>query len=133
MNQADLIDQQLRALVGRPLDQAAAVQVVDLHGKLTRALADSYTGGVWLTSFVSKYLHFHCCVVPFYDSRAVARIGGFVNRRDARRARHNLSKPPDGDPSYYDFVAKFLALWRQIITEAGLAATVKEVDYLLVG
>src|SRR5487761_1513866 len=64
--QSGLLEEQLVALTGRQFDRQIALEIVELHGRITGSLAMS-TGNVWLTSFVSKYLHFHCPVVPIYD------------------------------------------------------------------
>jgi hypothetical protein len=74
IEQADLIRNGLRSLENRSFDQHTAAEIVELHGHITRAISHR-TASVFLTSFVSKYLHFHSPVVPIYDSNAQAAIG----------------------------------------------------------
>src|SRR5215469_12044781 len=59
IEQADLIEEGLRRLKDRPFDKQTAAQIVELHGHIARAISHR-TNGVFLGSFVSKYLHFHC-------------------------------------------------------------------------
>lgn len=109
------------------------VNIVALHGQLTRMLS-SPAGGVWLTSFVSKYLHFHCPVVPVYDSQASARIRrGLVDGQSVRSMQAAVAEPEGRVLACYRFATIFLTLYERIYAESGLEPSVKEVDYLLLG
>jgi hypothetical protein len=133
MSQADLVASALQELASQPLDRASLVEIVALHGKLTRALL-APAGNIWLTSFVSKYLHFHCPIVPVYDSRANAKIRqGFVARPDMCRLQVAVGEPNDRVRAYYKFVTAFVALYERIYAQPNLQPSVKEVDYLLLG
>ncbi len=127
---ADLIEESLGELTGGEFDRATAVEVVRLHGSVTRSLL-SRTGDVWLTSFVSKYLHFHCDIFPIYDSRAAKTIGRFVSWPVVSSVRAAIAEPADWDRAYYNFVAAFLVLQERIDTETSISPTVKETDHLL--
>ncbi|OBJ81083.1 hypothetical protein [Mycobacterium sp. 1245852.3] len=122
-----LIDDGLRRLEGRPFDHHAAGQIVRLHSDVTRAI--SHTSVKYLTSFVSKYLHFHCPIVPIFDARADAAMGKLINRR-GRPVRDNLTELPDGVLVYRSFVAAFIALAEQY-AQRNPKPTVKQLDHLL--
>jgi hypothetical protein len=53
-----------------PLDLDALPVVVREHGKFCKLLAKISRNGNLPASFASKYLHFHCPVVPIYDRLA---------------------------------------------------------------
>ena len=72
--QADLIETGLAHLNNQSLDRQTADEIVELHGHVARAISHR-SGKVFLTSFVSKYLHFHCLIVSIFDSNAQAAIG----------------------------------------------------------
>jgi hypothetical protein len=127
---ADLIEETLADLAGRQFDRATAAQIVELHGRVTRGLLP-HTGDVWLPSFVSKYLHFHCDRVPIYDSNAASVIGCFVDRRLVADVRALMTDVPVCALAYRKFVAAFVVLQERINAETSVAATVKEVDHLL--
>jgi hypothetical protein len=133
ISHADLVADPLKELADQSFDRASLVNIVALHGQLTRMLS-SLAGDVWLTSFVSKYLHFHCPVVPVYDSRASARIRrGLVDGRSVRSMQAAVAEPEGRVLAYYRFATIFLTLYERIYAEAGLEPSVKEVDYLLLG
>jgi hypothetical protein len=125
--QAGLIEEGLQRLEGHPFNQQVAGEIVELHRDVTKAI--SHRSVHSLTSFVSKYLHFHSRIVPIYDSRAEAAIGKLVDRRSpsVREARTALPKEL---ATYRSFVAAFVVLHEQA-TKTGLKPTVKELDHLL--
>lgn len=127
IEQSDLISLALGELAERRFDQTAAAQVVALHGQITRGL-ERHTGERWLTSFVSKYLHFHCDIVPIYDARAACAIGPLVDKRAVAKVRPML-KNKTAIPSYRRYVAAFVVLHQAASTSA--SPTVREIDYLL--
>jgi hypothetical protein len=128
--QADLIESALGKLAGRRFDRESAAQIVELHGRVCRALLP-YTGETWQQSFVSKYLHFHCDLIPIYDSRAQEAIGRYVDWDAVAPVREWLESVPEWARYYRNFAAAFIVLSERIRAETGLQATVKEVDYLL--
>jgi hypothetical protein len=127
---ADLIEQSLGNLAGRQFDRVTAAQIVELHGRVTRGLLP-HTGETWQQSFVSKYLHFHCDLVPIYDSNAQGAIGRFVNWRLVGPVRDSMAEAPDWARAYRNFVAAFIVLCDRINAETSLTASVKETDHLL--
>lgn len=128
--QSGLLEEQLVALTGRQFDRQIALEIVELHGRITGSLAMS-TGNVWLTSFVSKYLHFHCPVVPIYDSNAAGSIGRLVGRGSAASIRDSMVNLQEWATAYRNFVAAFVVLYERAWAETSLKPSVKEVDYLL--
>lgn len=130
MGLADLIDQALEDLAGRQFDRATATRIVELHGRVSRGLLP-HTGETWQQSFVSKYLHFHCDLVPIYDGNAQKAIGHFVDWRLVTPVRVLMADAPDWARTYRNFVAAFVVLRERISAETALQPTVKEVDHLL--
>jgi hypothetical protein len=91
-----------------------------------------HTGGRWLQSFVSKYLHLYCALVPIFDSRAEASIGRFVDWTVAvNQTRATLGRPPDSPTRYYNFATAFVTLAERVAAIAGAMPGVKELDHLL--
>ena len=127
---ADMIEEALRDLAGRPFDRATTAQAVELHGRVTRGLRQ-HAGGVWLTSFVSKYLHFHSSTIPIYDSLAQQSIGRFVNWQAVTGVRASMADLPDWTRAYRNFAAAFAILHDRIGIETSVPATVKEIDHML--
>jgi transposase len=80
LEDAQLIQSSLERLAGRPFDRQTAAEIVELHGHIARAISHK-THGVFLASFVSKYLHFHCPIVPIFDSNAQTAIGHYVDQK----------------------------------------------------
>ncbi len=130
IEQAHLIEERLTALHGRKFDRETAAEIVELHGRVTRKLADR-TGDAWLTSFTSKYLHFHCPIVPLYDSNAAGRIGRFVDWQLVASVRASLTTLPDCARAYRNFVAAFVVLYERCWAKTPLQPSVRDIDYLL--
>lgn len=127
---ADLIKKGLDSIADRPLDRPTAAEIVELHGHVTRAIS-CRSGNVWLASFVSKYLHFHCSQVPIYDSNAQAAIGQYVDWHRVTPVRDAMVDLSDWARAYRNFVAAFVVLRERIVSETSIAASVKETDHLL--
>jgi hypothetical protein len=130
IEQADLIRDGLRSLENRSFDQQTAARIIELHGHIARAISHR-TAGVFLTSFVSKYLHFHSPLVPIYDSNAQAAIGQLVDWKLAGPIREALATLPEWARAYRNFVAAFVVLYERAYAETPLKPTVKELDHLL--
>ncbi|OBH54340.1 hypothetical protein A5685_12350 [Mycobacterium colombiense] len=126
IEQASLVQDGLRRLEDRPLDQQTAGEIVQLHAAVTRAI--SRLSVRFLTSFVSKYLHFHSPLVPIFDSRADAAIGKLVGGKRVRDVRNAL---PEGVGAYRKFLAGFVTLHERAYAETTLEPSVKELDHLL--
>ncbi|MBN1461212.1 MAG: hypothetical protein JXA57_16915 [Armatimonadetes bacterium] len=105
--------------------------VVTAHGSITQRLAADLQA-TNLCSFVSKYLHFHCPMVPIYDSRVAEHIVEVLGEHVPRSARTErlLDRPRVFHPSYYWYAGRFLRLW-QLARESTPEATVKMLDHAL--
>lgn len=130
IEQAGLIESGLQRLKDRPFGLDTAPEIIELHGHIARAVSHR-TNGVFLASFVSKYLHFHCPIVPIYDSNAQAAIGQFVDWDEVTSIRDAMAELPEWARAYRNFVAAFVVLYERASTKTGLKPTVKEVDHLL--
>lgn len=131
---ADRIEDGLNSLKGQQFGPQVAKEIVALHGAVTTAI--HARTDLYLTSFVSKYLHFHSDIVPIYDDRAREAIYNRVgSSTSARVTRESLTGLHSWIAPYRSFVARFMALYedyKRTCTEAGQAApTVKELDHLL--
>lgn len=128
--QADLIRTGLQQLEGRRLDRQAAAEIFELHGHIARAISHR-SGNAFLASFVSKYLHFHCPIVPIYDSNAQAAIGQYVNQAAVAPIRKAMIQLPERARAYRSFTAAFVVLHERAYAETPLKPSVKELDHLL--
>lgn len=120
----------LQRLEGQSFDRQTAAEIVHLHGHVARVI-HQHSGNVFLTSFVSKYLHFHCPVAPIYDSNAQTAIRKFVDRKAVDAIRRELRAVPESVWSYRNFVAAFVALCERVHRESESRPTVKEIDCML--
>jgi hypothetical protein len=120
----------LETLAGAQFDRVTTARIIELHAHTTRGLKQ-YTGERSLQSFVSKYLHFHCELVPIFDSRAEASIGEFVDWGSVYRIREAVGRPSDWLTRYYNFATAFVALSERIAAETGAKASVKDIDHML--
>jgi hypothetical protein len=130
MYQGEPINEQLSALATRRFDWGLVSAIIELHAQVVRGLLP-FTAGVWQQSFVSKYLHFHCEIVPVYDSRDEAAIGRFVSWPVVYAAREALGRPEDWLTSYYNFATAFMVLYEEASASSSTQLSVKELDYLL--
>ena len=105
--------------------------IVTAHGSITQRLAGDL-GATNLCSFVSKYVHFHCPIVPIYDSRVAEHIVDVLREHVPRGTRTDrlLKRPAIYDASYYWYAGRFLKLW-QLAKEAAPGVTVKMLDHAL--
>ncbi len=110
-----------------PLDVQTLAIVAAAHGRLCSLLSQICRNGNVPASFASKYLHFHCPIVPVYDSFA---------RKQAWRMRKKVSlkafpMPADACDDYYQYL---LCFWQVYSALYGLTpnVTVRLVEvYLL--
>lgn len=130
IEQADRVQGGLRNLDNRSFDRQAAAEIVELHGHVARAISHR-TNGVFLASFVSKYLHFHCPAVPIYDSNAQAAIGQYADWELVDPIRKAMADMPERARAYRNFVAAFVVLYERAHAQTPFKPTVKELDHLL--
>lgn len=112
------------------LDRSTFTQILKLHAWVCQELL-AHTGNTWQQSFVSKYLHFHCPIVPIFDSRAEGAIGRFVDWSAVYGLRSTISRQRGWPIRYYNFATAFMILHERAQTETSLKPSVKELDHLL--
>lgn len=127
------IDAAIRELrdLDEPLELDALATVLKVHARLDRIVSEVRLGGQSARSFVSKYLHFHCRIVPIFDSYAAKNAQRLVRWRGPIR---NLIPPRDDvDEVYRRFTVRFFDLYRQL-QQAGVTPkpTVRYLDRFLV-
>jgi len=86
------------------LTQLKLERIVTLHGRFVDLIKDITRKSQSSRSFVSKYMHFHCPIVPIYDSFASQTLPKFV------RWNNNLmvfDEPKVVDEDYLWFVLRF--------------------------
>lgn len=116
------------AILEEPLTADVLKEIVGIHGEMTRLVAQITRGNQSPRSFVSKYMHFHCPVVPIIDSFAAAGLRRLVQWNSTLE----VFQPPSGaDMDYYRFTLRFLGLYRMAQGE-GADPTVRTLDYYLV-
>lgn len=131
---AKLIGDGLGRLKGRQFGREVAADIVALHGDVTHAVHAG--SGLWLTSFVAKYLHFHCDIVPVYDDIARSELCSRICSRTANQvADESLPRVGSYIGLYRSFVARFIAFYERYEGACAAAGkptpTVKELDHLL--
>jgi hypothetical protein len=125
-----MITEGLAEIEDRELDRSTLPRIIDLHGRVCQGLLP-HTGNTWQQSFVSKYLHFHCPIVPIFDSRAEAAMGRFVDWPTVYGLRMGIRRQRGWAIRYYNFATAFMFLHEQAHAETMIKPTVKEVDHLL--
>lgn len=122
----DALIQQLQTLEN-PATQESFIEIVRIHGAFCALMRQITRDNPSTPSFASKYLHFHCPIVPIYDAYAKAAAQKMYSWRSDFDL---LSDKPDIDLEYYWFVCRFNRLYLDLIA-AGLDVTVKLVDFYL--
>lgn len=113
-----------------PLDARSIETIVRVHGVVNRVVSRVRIGRHSARSFVAKYLHFHCPIVPIYDRFAVQSLKRLV------RWRRSLDVIPgikQADFQYRRYALRFLHLYT-LMRAAGLQPepTVRRLDRFLV-
>lgn len=121
------------AIIGRlcgiaePLSPDDMKTIVRQHGRLDALLTQNLTRGRSPRSFVSKYLHFHCPVVPIFDDYSVRSLTRRVRWSENAKP---FERPAGADEEYFRFCTRLMRLYTAC-RSAGIAATVKQLDTLL--
>jgi hypothetical protein len=124
------IDQIVSQLGGftEPLTEKMLETIVGVHGQLFKLIQPLLTDQQSPRSFVSKYLHFHCPLVPVYDNIAQQELRKLVRWRKKYEV---FALPPGADRDYARYCFRFWQLYQEI-NQTSRAASVKLVDnYLL--
>ena len=114
--------------IKEPLTSESLKTIIVAHGVFLNLLKKGL-GGRAPRSFASKYLHFHCPVVPIFDSIASKELS-YGQRWNMAFELFAIPKGADRD-YYYRFAMRF---WRHYndATEKGLEPTARLIDnYLL--
>jgi hypothetical protein len=124
------VDQIIGTLIPirEPLTSDGMRAIVEAHGRFTDLLRGvTRKKAMSPRSFTSKYLHFHCPIVPIYDEYARQA----VTRRVRRQALDiPFALPSPGDRAYWDYCVRFLRLYEGCM-EAGIDVSVKSLDTCL--
>jgi hypothetical protein len=126
------VDAVIAGLAGlrEPLDGEAMAEIVQAHGcfvDLLRRIPTRGTPPRSPRSFAAKYLHFHCPVVPIYDSHAADRLVKLVHWDSLEKL---VEQPSATDAVYWDFCVRFFRLYDSC-QKADLEMTVKLLDTYL--
>ena len=113
--------------IQEPLTELKLREIIFQHGTFLKILK-KLTAQASVRSFSSKYMHFHCPVVPIYDSvvsKEIRRLYPLTNKKINR-----FPNPKNGDDEYYAFCVRFFALYNDL-REVKLEVDVKKVDRYL--
>ena len=111
-----------------PLTSEKLANIIDIHGRFVRLLAGVVRSDETPRAFASKYLHFHCPLVPVYDSVVVGVIPKFTRWSESLMV---FPKPPNADDYYAWFCYRFWSLYEQARMTIGDHVPVKVLDYYL--
>ncbi len=125
--QVDGLVDELRGIEG-PLTPEALQAVLRVHGRFLQLLRQTVRPGVTPRSFVSKYLHFHCPVVPIYDAVARDRLSQLVRWCNELIV---VDKPVEADNEYGWFCYRLWHLHEQAHEIVGEPVSGKMLDYYL--
>ncbi len=100
--------------------------MIDEHGRLLNILKKGLRGRA-PRSFASKYLHFHCPVVPIFDSIALSELS--EGRRWSRKYEL-FAMPLGADKHYYRFAMRFWRYYEEA-REKNLKPTTRFIDNYL--
>lgn len=124
----DTLLEELRPLES-PLTIDALRTIVRVHGRFLGVLNGVVRSNETPRAFASKYLHFHCPLVPIYDSVAAGAIPGQVRWRDSLIV---FPQPAGADEHYARFCYRFWNLHEEARRALGKKTTVKLLDYYLI-
>lgn len=103
------IDDILQSLSNiRKLTKENLDNIIGQHGRFLRLLR-KITKNHDVRSFASKYMHFHCPLVPIFDkntSSALKELYPIANKNGL-----SLSVQKDADPVYFNHCVRFFAMW----------------------
>jgi len=104
----DEIDEIINRLarLEEPLDIQKLSIIIEEHGKFCQIMSKITRNEISPVSFASKYLHFHCPIVPIYDSWVSKHA--WRMRKDDELQR--FEKSGDGHDEYYWYSVCF---WQQ--------------------
>ena len=112
-------------------DEKSIVQICEGHAKLCNILktitrtSKNHKKHIPI-SFASKYLHFHCPIVPIYDSFASYQVWNMVEKYKLP----SLERPVICYSGYYDYCRGILAIYNELVrTKAVPKPTARYAEY----
>jgi hypothetical protein len=102
--------------VREPLTTTKLKVIVMEHGKFVRLLAKILRDNQSARSFASKYMHFHCPVVPIYDRYANGELRRICRWEDSYEV---FELPKGADEEYYYFAMRFWQLYKRLKESVG--------------
>lgn len=108
-----------------PINTCSLESIATLHGKFTKLVATITRNGMQPRSFGSKYLHFHCPIVPIYDDIANRCLKCLYPIKI-----DNSSNRQSMDDDYRTFLLRFYQLYLDS-KDAGISASIKMLDQCL--
>jgi hypothetical protein len=102
--------------ITEPLTIAKLEVIVMEHGKFVRLLAKILRKNQSARSFASKYMHFHCPVVPIYDRYASGELRRICRWEDSYEV---FELPRGADEEYYYFALRFWQLYKKFKEAVG--------------
>jgi hypothetical protein len=115
------------------LDDESAKVVIEEHGKFVRIIEEITRDRQSSRSFCSKYLHFHCPLVPIYDSVVSKRIPSLIPWNTSLATSLDMMRLNAlRDWTYARYVIRFLHLYERVgDLKLVRPVSVKELDYYL--
>jgi hypothetical protein len=123
--------------ISEPLTPGKFKSIVDCHGRFVTMLKGITRTGQTPRAFASKYMHFHCPVVPIIDSYVAATLPKLVRWHPQLQV---FRPAPHADGPYAWYVMRFGTLYetaRDALGQSNLAGapestvSVKHLDYYL--
>lgn len=107
------VDGIIRSLQGiqEPLTLDHLRLILDAHGRLVRLVQPALLKNQSPRSWASKYLHFHCPLVPIYDSIARSELRSLVPWDATIEV---LPCPRQADERYWEFTLRFWHIYQQL-------------------
>ena len=113
--------------ISGPLTLEKLKLIVVQHGKFMRLLQPKLRRKQSPRSFVSKYMHFCCPLVPLYDTLAVKALQHLYPWQDSFKV---FDLPPEADEEYGWHVMRFWQLHQDALRKSR-RVTVKLLDFYL--
>jgi phage-related protein len=112
-----------------PLSAKSLKIIVEQHGRLVNMLRPLLRDQQSSRSFWSKYMHFHCPVVPVYDSYVARAIPSHIRWSSDLEV---FTPDPPFDDAYCWYAMRFFRLYG-LVKEVRPEFSVKDIDYYLLG
>ena len=130
VDQADHVDSLIDHLcpLRHPLTAESLATIIHVHGRFVHLLSGIVRPNETPRAFASKYLHFHCPLVPVYDSVVAKVIPRLVPWHNGLIV---FPKPTAAEDKYAWFCYRFWNLYQEARAEVDDHLSVKLLDYYL--